>query len=169
MVPLNAQSGRDAGEALRHDISRPAVPAGALVFAAFFFYAVFFLSAYGHRLNYEYVYGCAGAFAQRKEPWIVVSFIVSAAFIAWISFNFFFTTPAPRPGLPRIFFIALSLRLVPAMITFGAGTGMSTFEFVQRAAVSGEWKLYMEHAPYFPFYSYILHGLGVIDRLIPLS
>ena len=140
----------------------------AAVFAAFFSYALFFLVVHGHMLNYECIYGGMKAFTVRREPWIIVSYCASILFILWVSYNYFFVKSGQVNRLSHIFLAAVCLRLVPAMITFGATADMATFEFVQRSAMAGRWPDYMQHAPYFPFYSYVLHLLGSMDRFLKL-
>jgi hypothetical protein len=168
---------RAAGKSARNMISRTetqrrlpglAEAINAAVFGLFFSYAIWFLMAHGHELNSDYVYHGGGAWVPDRQLRTSLSLGASLLFTLWMGLNYSSRPAGAERPLARIFLTALALRLVPAMTTFGATTDMATFEFVQKAALSGNHDLYMGHAPYLPFISYVLHLLGLMNVVLRL-
>ena len=139
-----------------------------IIYALFFLYSVYFLATYGTTMNSDGVYNSMRILTRDKQPWMIMSYCASFMYIVWAALNFFYGKRAENPSVLSIILTAFALRLVPAMIIYGANPDMRNFVLSQQAAAEGHWETAIGRMPYLPFFSYILllmHKINIFFQL----
>ena len=99
---------------------------------------------------------------------MIISYCAAFMYIVWAALNFFYGKRGGNPSVFYIFLTAFALRLVPAMIIYGANPDMRNFVLSQNAAAEGHWETAVARMPYLPFFSYILLLISKINFSLQL-
>ncbi len=142
--------------------------ANSLIFLFFAIYSVYFLLTKGFILNGYFMHETHLGLSLKSEVWAIISYFAIISYIIWVSIYYFFSDFNRDKPLLLIFLTAVIIRLVPAALTFGAAIDMADYELIQRSVISGNWKWFMFEAPYFPFFSYLLYILGILNNVLKL-